>query len=78
MKLIFSSHQIDLSSEDTFFIYISSVLSSSIIFSTIRYMMFMLAPKFLETLHSDEHKITKFFKRFEKQYDEYKTIEEKK
>ena len=41
-------------------------------------MMFMSASKFLKTLHFDEHNMTKFFKRFEKQYDEYAVIEKKK
>ena len=36
--------------------------------------MFMLASKSLKTLHFNEHDITKFFKRFEKQCDEYEII----
>ena len=66
VKSMFSFHQIDLSSENSLFILISSVSSSLIMFSTIWYMIFMLASKFSETLHFDEHNITKFLKYFEK------------
>ena len=38
----------------------------------------MLAFEFSETLHFNEHNITKFLKRFEKQYNEYKIINEKR
>ena len=77
VKSMFNSHQIDLSSRNSFFIHISSVLFSLIIFATVRYMMFMLASKFSETLHFDEHNITEFLEHFEEQYDEYKVIEKK-
>ena len=40
-------------------------------------MIFMLVSKFSETLHFDEHNITKFFEHFEKQCNEYEVIEEK-
>ena len=46
--------------------------------ATVRYMMFMLASKFSKTLHFDEHNITKFLERFEKQCDEYEVIEKKR
>ena len=77
MKLIFSSHQVDLSSKNTFFINISSVSSSFIMFSTVQYMMFMFASKFSKTLHFDEHNIINIFEYFKEQYDEYKIIEKK-
>ena len=38
----------------------------------------MLASKFSETLHFDEHNITEFLERFEKQCNEYEIIEEKR
>ena len=71
---MFSSHQVDLSSRNSSFIYISSVSFSLIMFAIVRYMMFILASKFSETLHFDKHNITNFFKRFEKQCDEYEII----
>ena len=74
---MFSSHQIDLSSKNSFFIYISNVLFSLIMSAIVRYIMFILASKFSKALHFDEHNITKFFERFEKQCNEYKIIEEK-
>ena len=37
----------------------------------------MPAWKLSEALYFDEHNITKFLERFEKQYDEYKIIEKK-
>ena len=74
---MFSSYQVDLSSKNSFFIYISNVTSSLIMSATIQYMMFMLASKFSETLYFDEYNITKFFERFEEQYDEYEIIERK-
>ena len=72
---MFNSHQIDLLSENSSFIYTSSVLSSLLIFLTTQYMIFMLVPKFSKTLHFDEHNITKFLECFEKQCNEYKIIE---
>ena len=54
VKSMFSSYQIDLSSGNSSFIYISSVSFSFIMSATVQYMMFMLASKFLETLHFDE------------------------
>ena len=66
VRSMFSSHQVDLLSRNSFFIYISSVSSPFIMSATIRYMMFMLASKFSKTLHFDEHNITKFLERFEK------------
>ena len=77
VKLMFSSYQIDLSSRNSSFIYISNVLSSLIISAIIRYMMFMLASKFSKILHFDKYNITKFLERFEKQCNEYKIIEKK-
>ena len=41
-------------------------------------MMFILVSKLLRALHFDEHNIIKFFKRFEKQYDEYEIIKKKR
>ena len=38
----------------------------------------MFAPKFSRALHFDEHNITEFFKRFEKQCNEYEIIKEKR
>ena len=38
----------------------------------------MLASESSETLHFNKHNITKFLKRFEKQCDEYKIIDEKR
>ena len=78
VKSMFDSYQVDLSSRNTFFIYISSVLSPLIMFSIIQYMMSMFVPRFLKILHFDEHNITKFLERFEKQCDEYKIIEKKR
>ena len=46
--------------------------------STISYMMFMLAFEFSETLHFDEHNITKFLKYFEKQCNEYEINNKKR
>ena len=62
----------------------SSKMSTSIFFSSIatsfavRYIMFMLAPKFSETLHFDEHNIIEFLKRFEKLCDEYEIVIKKR
>ena len=78
MRLIFSSHQVDLLLRNTSFIYTSNVLSSLIISSTVQYMMFIFVSKFLEILHFDEHNITKFLERFEEQCDEYEVIEKKR
>ena len=78
VKSMFNFHQVDLSSKNSFFIHISSVSFSFIISATIRYMMFLLASKFSEVLHFDEHNITEFFERFEKQCDEYEIIEKKR
>ena len=75
VKLMFYSHQIDSSSRNSSFIYISNVLFSLIMSATVRYMIFMFVSKFSETLHFDEHNITKFLERFEKQCNEYKVIE---
>ena len=75
---MFSSHQIGLSSENPLFIHISSVSFSLIMFATVRYMMFMSASESSEALHFDEHNITEFFERFEKQCDEYEVIEEER
>ena len=75
---MFNFYQVDLSSENSSFIYISSVLFLLIMFVTVRYMMFMSALKFSETLHFDEHSITKFLEHFEKQYDEYEITEKKR
>ena len=77
VKLMFNFHQIDLFSKSTPFFYISNTLFSLNIFSTIRYIMIMLAFESFETLYFDEHNITKFLKRFEKQCDEYEVIDEK-
>ena len=74
---MFSLHQVDQSLGNLFFIHISSVSFSLIIFATVRYMIFMLVSKFLETLHFDEHNITKFLEHFEEQCNEYKVIEKK-
>ena len=78
VKTIFSLYQINLSSKNFSFMHISNVLSSFIMFSTIRYIMFMLASKFSKMLHFDEHNITKFLERFKEQCNEYKIIEKKK
>ena len=78
VKSMFSSYQIDLSSENSFFIHISSVSFSFIMFITIRYMVSMLAPKSSKALHFDKYNITKFLERFKKQYDEDKVIEKKR
>ena len=77
MKSMFSSYQIDLLLRNLFFIYISSVSHSLIMFSTVRYIMLIFVSRFSKILHFDEHKIIKFFKRFEKQYNEYEIIEKK-
>ena len=77
MKSMFSSYQIDLSSRNSFFINISSVSFSFILFSTVRYIMSMLTSKFSEALHFGEYNITKFLKRFKKQCNEYKIIQKK-
>ena len=63
--------------ENAFFNYVSSVSSSLIMFSTVRYIIFISTLKSLKVLHFDEHNITIFLKRFEKQCDEYKIIEKK-
>ena len=78
VRSMFNSHQIDLSSKNSFFIFISSVSFSLIMFATVRYMIFILASRFSKTLYFDEHNITEFFKRFEKQYDKYKIIKKNK
>ena len=75
---MFNPHQINLSSENSPFIYISSVSSSFIMFATVRYIMFMPAPKSSKTLHFNEHNITKFVEHFEIQCDEYEIIEKKR
>ena len=75
---MFRFHQIDLSSKNSSFIYISSVSFSFIMSATVRYMMFMLVSKFSRTLNFDEHNIIKFLEHFEKQCDEYKVIEKKR
>ena len=77
VKSMFNSHQVDLSSKNSSFIYISNVSFLFIMFTTVRDIMLMLVPKFSETLHFDEHHITEFLERFEKQCDEYKVIEKK-
>ena len=77
VKSMFNSYQVDLSLGNSFFIHISSVSFSLIMFSTVRYIMFMLAPRFSKILHFDEYNITKFLEHFEKQCDEYKIIEKK-
>ena len=77
VKSMFSSYQVDLSSKNLFFIYISSVLPLFIMFSIIRYIMFMLVLNFLKILHFDEHDITKIVECFEKQCIEYEIIEKK-
>ena len=77
VRSMFSSHQVDLSSENSFFIHISSVLFSFIMFSTIWYMIFVLASRFSKALQFDKYNITKFLKRFEKQCDKYEIIEKK-
>ena len=74
---MFNLHQVDLSSRNSSFIYISSVLFSLIMSATVRYMMLILASKFSKVLHFDEHNITKFLERFEEQCDEYEVIEKK-
>ena len=38
----------------------------------------MFASRFSKTLHFDEHNITEFLERFEKQCNEYKVIEKKR
>ena len=78
VKTMFSPHQVDLSSKNTSFIHTSSVSSSLVMPSTVRYMMFMFAPRSSEILHFDEHNITKFLERFEKQCDEYEVTEKKR
>ena len=75
VKSMFNSYQIDLSLRNSSFIHISSVSFSFIIFSTVRYMIFMLVSKFSETLHFNKYHITEFLERFEKQCDEYEIIE---
>ena len=78
MKSMFNSHQVDLSSRNSLFIYILNVSFSLIMSATVRYIMFMLASKFSEALHFDEHNIIEFLERFEKQCDEYEVIEKKR
>ena len=75
---MFNSYQIDLFSENTPFFHILSTSSSLNISLTIRYIMFMSASEFSETLHFDKHNITKFLKYFEKQYDKYEIIDKKR
>ena len=75
---MFSFHQIDLSSKNLSFIYISNVSSSLIMSATVQYIMFMLVSRFLETLHFDKHNITEFLGHFEEQCDEYEIIEKKR
>ena len=70
VRSMFNFHQINLSSRNSFYIHISSVLFSLIMSTTVRYMMFMFASRFLKTLHFDEYNITKFLEHFEKQCDE--------
>ena len=77
VKLMFNSHQVDLSSENLSFIHISNVSSSLIMSLRVRYMMFIPVSKFSKILHFDEHNIIEFLERFEKQYDEYEIIEKK-
>ena len=77
MKSMFNSHQVNLSSRNSSFNYISSVSSPLIVFSTVRYMIFMPASKFLKILHFDEHNITKLLKHFKEQCNKYKIIEKK-
>ena len=77
VKSMFNFHQVDLSSRNSFFIHISNVSFSLIMFATVWYMMFLLVSRFSETLHFDEHNIIKIFERFEKQCDEYEIIEKK-
>ena len=71
---MFNSYQVNLSSRNPFFIYISSLSFPIIMLATDRYMMLMFAPKSSKALHFDEHNITKILERFEKQCDEYKII----
>ena len=66
VRSMFNSHQVDLSSENSSFIYTSSVLFSFITFAIVRYMMFMFVSRFSKALHFDEYNITNFFKYFEK------------
>ena len=68
----------NLSSRNPSFIYISNVLFSLIMSTTVRYKIFMLVSKSLKILYFDEHNITKFLECFEKQCDEYKIIEKKR
>ena len=77
VRSMFSFHQINLSSKNSSFIYISNVSSSLIMFATVRYIIFMLASRSSKVLHFDEHNITKFLERFEEQCDEYEIIEKK-
>ena len=65
VKSMFNFHSIDLLLKNSSFIYISSVSSSFIMSSTVRYMIFMLVSKFSKNLNFDEHNITKFLKSFE-------------
>ena len=64
VKSMFSSHQIDLSSRNSSFIHISSVLFSLIMSAIVRYIMFILTLKFLKILHFDEYNIIKFLECF--------------
>ena len=75
---MFSSYQIDLFSKNTSFFHTSSTLFSLNMLSTIQYMMFMPVSEFSKALHFDEHNITKFLERFEKQCNEYEVIDEKR
>ena len=75
---MFNSHQINLFSKNTLFLHTLSTSFPLNMFSTIQYMMFMPAFESSETLHFDEHNITKFLKRFEKQCDEYEIINKKR
>ena len=74
---MFSFYKVNLSSRNLLFIHNSNVSSSLIMFSTVQYIIFMLASRFSKTLHFDEHNITKFLEHFEKQGNEYEFITKK-
>ena len=57
-------------SKMTILIFFFSIATSF----AVKYMMFMLALKFLKTLHFDEHNIIEFFERFKKLCDEYEIV----
>ena len=78
VRSMFNLHQIDLSSRNSLFIYISSVSFSLIMSATVRYMMFIFVSKSSETLHFDKHNIIKFLECFEEQCNEYEIIEKKR